>query len=319
MLALRRLERCQGTLGRQLICQPAARHVRLLHGPVPRVHQMQRPTCGSRVRELCSEPPPPPKGFGNFYKHKPGTSAEAEAGSKGASPGKAPSAASEGSSGKASEAGASSSAQGASSRGGTSSSGANGGGGGGGARGPRLGEEGGGAGGEGGGGGPTPQMMQAQAALSVTLLWALYQLSEGRRNNQEITFADFRRELLESGEVDRIVIINKAKARVVMRASAPGGEKITYYFSLGNVNNFERKLEQAQEELGVSPREYLPVTYEVRAAPRPATRGTSGLHRRGRPAAHVRRAPLCGRRRRAGAPSCSSWRRRCCSSAFGSS
>jgi len=105
-------------------------------------------------------------------------------------------------------------------------------------------------------------MMQAQAALSLALLWGLYQLSEGARsNNQEITFADFRRELLESGEVDRIVIINKAKARVVMRASA-GGEKVSYYFSLGNVTGFERKLEQAQEELAVSPREYLPVTYE---------------------------------------------------------
>jgi len=110
--------------------------------------------------------------------------------------------------------------------------------------------------------GPGQPMMQAQAALSLALLWGLYQLSEGARsNNQEITFADFRRELLESGEVDRIVIINKAKARVVMRASA-GGEKVSYYFSLGNVTGFERKLEQAQEELAVSPREYLPVTYE---------------------------------------------------------
>merc|ERR1740138_1668373 len=105
-------------------------------------------------------------------------------------------------------------------------------------------------------------MMQAQAALSLAFLWALYQLSPGAGGSQEITFADFRRELLESGEVDRIVIINKSKARVVMRSSAPGGEKAAYYFSLGNVNGFERKLEQAQEELSISPREYLPVTYE---------------------------------------------------------
>lgn len=144
---------------------------------------------------------------------------------------------------------------------------------------------------------------------------------------QEITFADFRRELLESGEVDRIVIINKSKARpqlkvpcglarssspcghlqlqkptclptatlwareesppplgcrgrsgagpqspisppvchqakVIMRGSVGGGQNVSYYFSLGNVSGFERKLEQAQEELSVSPREYLPVTYE---------------------------------------------------------
>jgi len=105
-------------------------------------------------------------------------------------------------------------------------------------------------------------MMQAQAALSLALLWGLYQLSEGARGNaQEITFADFRRELLESGEVDRIVIINKAKAKVIMRGSVRG-ENVSYHFSLGNVSGFERKLEQAQEELSISPREYLPVTYE---------------------------------------------------------
>ena len=41
------------------------------------------------------------------------------------------------------------------------------------------------------------------------------------------------------------------------------GETVSYYFSLGNVSGFERKLEQAQEELSISPREYLPVTYET--------------------------------------------------------
>ena len=41
------------------------------------------------------------------------------------------------------------------------------------------------------------------------------------------------------------------------------GEPVSYHFSLGNVSGFERKLEQAQEELSISPREYLPVTYET--------------------------------------------------------
>ena len=106
------------------------------------------------------------------------------------------------------------------------------------------------------------QMMQAQAALSLAGLLALYQLAPGR-SSHEITFSDFRRELLESGEVDRIVIVNKSKAKVIMRETAPGAEKTSYFFSLGNVNGFERRLEQAQEELGVAPREFLPVTYET--------------------------------------------------------
>jgi len=221
-----------------------ARSSRLLHCPVvPRTPPTTNPA--GRVRQLCSEPTPPPKGFGKFYKHKPGAAAEAETAGKDG-PGKG-AAASEGRAAEASE-GAREGAKG-------EASGEGGG----------LGGGGGMHGGSGGGGessGPGQPMMQAQAALSLALLWGLYQLSEGARGNaQEITFADFRRELLESGEVDRIVIINKAKAKVIMRGSVRG-ENVSYHFSLGNVSGFERKLEQAQEELSISPREYLPVTYE---------------------------------------------------------
>ena len=206
-----------------------ARSSRLLHCPVvPRTPPTTNPA--GRVRQLCSEPTPPPKGFGKFYKHKPGAAAEAETAGKDG-PGKG-AAASEGRAAEASE-GAREGAKG-------EASGEGGG----------LGGGGGMHGGSGGGGessGPGQPMMQAQAALSLALLWGLYQLSEGARGNaqasafpdsrlhrlhllgpssnpgplssahltpeQEITFADFRRELLESGEVDRIVIINKAKAR----------------------------------------------------------------------------------------------------------
>ena len=54
-----------------------------------------------------------------------------------------------------------------------------------------------------------------------------------------------------------------------MRGSVGGGQNVSYYFSLGNVGGFERKLEQAQEELSVSPREYLPVTYGTQTNPTP--------------------------------------------------
>merc|ERR1719230_180339 len=35
-----------------------------------------------------------------------------------------------------------------------------------------------------------------------------------------------------------------------------------YYFTLGTLSGFEKKIELAQAELGVAPRDYLPVTYE---------------------------------------------------------
>jgi len=66
--------------------------------------------------------------------------------------------------------------------------------------------------------------------------------------------------------VERIVIVNKTKARVHMRSSrspSGGGDVATYWFSLGSVGAFEKKLEVAQAGLGVAPRDYLPVTYET--------------------------------------------------------
>jgi hypothetical protein len=38
----------------------------------------------------------------------------------------------------------------------------------------------------------------------------------GRADAPEITQSQFRRELLESGEVQRVVIVNKSRARVFM-------------------------------------------------------------------------------------------------------
>ena len=34
-----------------------------------------------------------------------------------------------------------------------------------------------------------------------------------------------------------------------------------YYFTIGSVESFEEKLEEAQEALGIDPHEYVPVTY----------------------------------------------------------
>ena len=35
-----------------------------------------------------------------------------------------------------------------------------------------------------------------------------------------------------------------------------------YYFNIGSVETFERKLEQAQASLGIKPRDYIPVQYQ---------------------------------------------------------
>lgn len=89
---------------------------------------------------------------------------------------------------------------------------------------------------------------------------------------QEISFQEFKTKLLEAGLVDRIEVVNKMMAKVYVKSSSPqksdGGQQDSsthsqykYYFNIGSVDSFERKLEEAQESLGIDPHAYVPVVY----------------------------------------------------------
>ena len=104
---------------------------------------------------------------------------------------------------------------------------------------------------------------------------------------REISFQEFKTTLLEQGLVDRIEVSNKTQAKVYVYASprAPGGSRrdanrnadgggafasgasgadaprLKYAFNIGSLDSFERKMEEAQELLGVDPHEFVPVTY----------------------------------------------------------
>eukprot|EP01036_Dinobryon_divergens_P028615 gene28615-37591_t len=124
----------------------------------------------------------------------------------------------------------------------------------------------------------------------------------------QISWKDFRVLLLETGQVDTIVISNKTIAKVYVRKPvdsslelAPPSSELGYqesssissfpsssssnptppskfsrypslggshrlgepsfYFNIGNVENFEQKLEEAQKEVGIQPRDFIPVMY----------------------------------------------------------
>ncbi|KAJ1430206.1 P-loop containing nucleoside triphosphate hydrolase protein [Ochromonadaceae sp. CCMP2298] len=108
-------------------------------------------------------------------------------------------------------------------------------------------------------------------------------LSEESRAGREISWQDFQTQLLEGGLVDRIVVTNKNIARVILRPAGMGmgmggsgmggvgmGQEsnapsprhaAAYHFNIGTVESFERKMEEAQLALGVSPRDFIPVVY----------------------------------------------------------
>ncbi|PCH33844.1 ATP-dependent metallopeptidase Hfl [Wolfiporia cocos MD-104 SS10] len=108
-----------------------------------------------------------------------------------------------------------------------------------------------------------------QLALLATTAAIFYALSNtSSTGSREITWQEFRTAFLDKGLVDKLVVVNRTKVRVklhsnatgTMYPSAPlgGGD---YYFSIGSVEAFERKLDEAQRELGIPSHERIPVAY----------------------------------------------------------
>ncbi|KAK1396811.1 ATP-dependent zinc metalloprotease FTSH 10, mitochondrial [Heracleum sosnowskyi] len=106
--------------------------------------------------------------------------------------------------------------------------------------------------------------------LFVLGLFFLYAFGSG--GEKEISFQEFRNNLLKPGLVDRIVVANKLVAKVYVRnslldqamqgrGSGANASQYKYYFNIGSVESFEEKLQQAQEYLGIDPHDHVPVIY----------------------------------------------------------
>lgn len=125
-------------------------------------------------------------------------------------------------------------------------------------------------------------MKQFQNLITPLLVLGLFfsSFSFGPRDQQQISFQEFKNKLLEPGLVDHIVISNKSVAKVYIRTSprkpANGdnvegpidnaiskgnSSKYKYYFNIGSVESFEEKLEESQEALGIDSHDFIPVTY----------------------------------------------------------
>ncbi|KAK9998659.1 hypothetical protein SO802_018262 [Lithocarpus litseifolius] len=125
-------------------------------------------------------------------------------------------------------------------------------------------------------------MKQFQNFITPLLVIGLVlsSFSFGPREQQQISFQEFKNKLLEPGLVDHVVITNKSVAKVYVRSSpqnqtsddvvqgpvsgspAKGnGGQYKYYFNIGSVESFEEKLEEAQEALGIDSHDFVPVTY----------------------------------------------------------
>ncbi|KAL4335398.1 hypothetical protein GQ457_07G034800 [Hibiscus cannabinus] len=124
------------------------------------------------------------------------------------------------------------------------------------------------------------KLFQNLVAPSLVLALFLSMFPWTVEQQQQISFQEFKNKFLEPGLVDHIVVSNKSVAKVYVRNSpynqtsddvlqgpangtsvrGHGGE-YKCFFTIGSVESFEEKLEEAQEALGIDPHDYVPVTY----------------------------------------------------------
>jgi len=129
---------------------------------------------------------------------------------------------------------------------------------------------------------PAPTEPAADASLQQLLVTgglgalALGSLLVGRAEVREISWQEFKTSLLDRQLVARLEVANKNTVKVFVRAppaqgaselqsespsrAVPGG-MLRFRFSIGSVEAFERKLEEAQSAAGVPADAQVPVTY----------------------------------------------------------
>lgn len=82
-------------------------------------------------------------------------------------------------------------------------------------------------------------------------------------DGREVSWKAFRSEALAARKVSKIEVVNGQVANVYFKDDL---FRPKMRFNIGSVDTLERKLEQAQDDLGIEPHEYVPVVYSDDAA-----------------------------------------------------
>ncbi|PPQ67033.1 hypothetical protein CVT26_009930 [Gymnopilus dilepis] len=101
------------------------------------------------------------------------------------------------------------------------------------------------------------QLAWIVASATAYLLWS----SSSAHNSKEITWQEFRANFLDKGLVESLTVVNKHHVRVKLHPNASGTNPGEFYFTIGSVDAFERKIDDAQTELGIPSSERIPVSY----------------------------------------------------------
>ncbi|KAL8796870.1 MAG: hypothetical protein Q9195_000953 [Heterodermia aff. obscurata] len=106
--------------------------------------------------------------------------------------------------------------------------------------------------------------------LSMFVSYLLFKTVMPSESSKEITWQEFRTTFFDKGLVEKLTVVNRSRVRVDLHREATARmypespaqhSDFYYYFSIGSVEAFERKLDLAQYELDIPSQERIPVAY----------------------------------------------------------
>jgi AFG3 family protein len=106
--------------------------------------------------------------------------------------------------------------------------------------------------------------------ISAFLTYYLYRSLYPGESSRDITWQEFRTTFFDKGLVDKLTVINRNKVRVDLHRESVANmypespavrPNFYYYFTIGSVEAFERRLDEAHQELGIPSSERIPVAY----------------------------------------------------------
>lgn len=106
---------------------------------------------------------------------------------------------------------------------------------------------------------------------SALLTWITWSIVSPGESEKEITWQEFRTGFLERGLVEKLIILNHSRVKVFLHREAVASQNpqspavnnnFYYYFSIGSVEAFEKRLDDAQNEMQIPSSERIPVAYQ---------------------------------------------------------
>lgn len=123
-----------------------------------------------------------------------------------------------------------------------------------------------------GAGGPSAFKLDMNTiVVSLFSSYLFYKIASPSEAKKDITWQEFNASFLQKGLVEKLAVVNGSKVKVYLHREAvkqqhpdspAGNDNFHYYFSIGSVEGFERRLEQVQDDLDIPTYERIPVSYQ---------------------------------------------------------